>query len=104
MLAPLWILSSFHQCRADSRPMFLRIEIFTVIFRVMQANVLRCLQSRDIGRPVIAAIEIQMMAMWPGYLIVDFVPEIPFIGQAMRGAEVPVDRLIHFLVAAKHIP
>ncbi len=67
-------------------------------------NVLRRFQSRDVGRAVVTAIKIQVMAMRAGNIVIKFVPEIPLVRQTMSGTGISVYRLIHFLVAANNVP
>ena len=81
--------------------MFHGIEILTVVSLIMQANVLRRFQPRNVGRPVVAAIKIHVMAMRPRDFVVNFVPQIPLISQAMRRIKIPVDRLINRFIAAE---
>src|SRR6185437_10057207 len=74
MLAPLRMCCPSGQRRTNGGSMFPCVEILTVILLIVQANVLRGFQSRNIGRLIVAAIEIHMMSMSARGLIVDFVP------------------------------
>src|ERR1700722_5828242 len=104
MLAPLGIRGSSPERGANGRSMFQGIEIRAVSFVVMQTNWLGCFQSRNVGRPVVAAIKIHVMAMCTGDVIVNFVPQIPLISQSVSGIQMPVDRLIYRFIAADQVP
>ena len=83
--------------------MFRGIKTVTVTLSVVQANMLRRLHPLDIGWAVVATIEIQVMTMRPRTFAVNRVPEIPLIRQSMCRIQMPIDRLVHHLVAAKNV-
>src|SRR5208283_4065755 len=91
MVAPLRILRSSEQCLSYSRAMSLGIEFFSVAFPVVETNVLRRRHPLNVGRPVVATIEVQMMAMRARAVSVYFVPDVPLVRQSMRRIKMPVD-------------
>ena len=103
MFAPLRILRSFQQSFLNCRTMFRGIKTVTVTFPIVQTNMLRRRHPLDIGRAVVTAIEIQVMTMRSRTFAVDLMPEIPLIRQSMRRIQMPIDRLVHHLVAAKNV-
>src|SRR6188472_2392249 len=85
----------------DGTAMLERIELVAVALGVMQPNVIRCNHSLDVRGPVVAAIEIDMVAMGSRLIDIDTVAHVPFVRQPVRRKQMAVYRLIDHLVTAK---
>ena len=63
--------------------MFIRVKVVTIVFLVMQPNVIGSIHPFDIPRIIVAAIKVSVMAMRTGNILIDSVPNVPLISQTV---------------------